>query len=105
MLCSCHDVQLENDVSGDRYASLMAECIADVDCSLEMAKDRLLAEMAKGITPTNQLNGPQNRAEFHAGMYTGNGNITGDAVRAAVMARAGYEEAQKDNPYGCGVPG
>lgn len=30
----------------------MAECIADVDCSLEMAKDRLLAEMAKGITPT-----------------------------------------------------
>lgn len=47
----------------------MAECIADVDCSLEMAKDRLLAEMAKGITPTNQLNGPQNRAEFHAGMY------------------------------------
>ncbi|EGS9534185.1 hypothetical protein SIM28_000948 [Salmonella enterica] len=34
-----------------------------------MAKDRLLAEMAKGITPTNQLNGPQNRAEFHAGMY------------------------------------
>lgn len=48
----------------------MAECIADVDCSLEMAKDRLLAEMAKGITPTNQLNGPQNRAEFHAGMYS-----------------------------------
>ncbi|HAF8571071.1 TPA: phage portal protein [Salmonella enterica] len=88
-------------LSGDRYASLMAKCIADVDCSLEMAKDRLLAEMAKGITPTNQLNGPQNRAEFHAGMYTGNGNITGDAVRAAVMARAGYEEAQKDNPYNC----
>ncbi|EGL2634182.1 Clp protease ClpP, partial [Salmonella enterica] len=88
-------------LSGDRYASLMAECIADVDCSLEMAKDRLLAEMAKGITPTNQLNGPQNRAEFHAEMYTGNGNITGDAVRAAVMARAGYEEAQKDNPYNC----
>lgn len=29
------------------------------------------------------------------------GNITGDAVRAAVMARAGYEEAQKDNPYNC----
>ncbi|MJC99070.1 peptidase S14, partial [Salmonella enterica subsp. enterica] len=25
----------------------------------------------------------------------------GDAVRAAVMARAGYEEAQKDNPYNC----
>ncbi|EAB8113875.1 Clp protease ClpP, partial [Salmonella enterica subsp. enterica] len=88
-------------LSGDRYASLMTECIADVDCSLEMAKDKLLAEMAKGITPTNQLNGPQNRAEFHAGMYTGNGNITGDAVRAAVMARAGYEDAQKDNPYNC----
>ncbi|EEB7342827.1 Clp protease ClpP [Salmonella enterica] len=88
-------------LSGDRYASLMTECIADVDCTLEMAKDKLLTEMAKGITPTNQLNGPQNRAEFHAGMYTGNGNITGDAVRAAVMARAGYEEAQKDNPYNC----
>lgn len=88
-------------LSGDRYASLMAECIADVDCSLEMAKDKLLTEMAKGITPTNQLGGPQNHAEFHAGMYTGNGNITGDAVRAAVMARAGYEEAQKDNPYNC----
>ncbi|ECT9704199.1 Clp protease ClpP [Salmonella enterica] len=88
-------------LSGDRYAPLMTACIADVDCTLEMAKDKLLTEMAKGITPTNQLNGPQNHAEFHAGMYTGNGNITGDAVRAAVMARAGYEEAQKDNPYNC----
>ncbi|EGS0961317.1 Clp protease ClpP, partial [Salmonella enterica] len=88
-------------LSGDRYAPLMTACIADVDCTLEMAKDKLLTEMAKGITPTNQLNGPQNHAEFHAGMYTGNGNITGDAVRAAVMARAGYEDAQKDNPYNC----
>lgn len=68
----------------------MAECIADVDCSLEMAKDRLLAEMAKGITPTNQLNGPQNRAEFHAGMYiSGHINAVSGSFTGEINATSG----------------
>lgn len=71
----------------------MAECIADVDCSLEMAKDRLLAEMAKGITPTNQLNGPQNRAEFHAGMYNPVENI---AVNASYEHTSFSTDADSD---------
>ncbi|EJI2592633.1 Clp protease ClpP [Salmonella enterica] len=95
------EIQFIFSLSGNRFAELMTTCIADVDCTVDMARDRLLTEMAKGTTPTNQLGGSQNSAEFHAGIYAGNGNITGDAVRAAVMARAGYEEAQKDNPYNC----
>ncbi|EEB7410820.1 Clp protease ClpP, partial [Salmonella enterica] len=68
-------------LSGDRYATLKMQCLEDASCTVEMAKEKLMIEMAKGITPTNQLNGPQNSPAFHAGMFTSNGNITGDAIR------------------------
>ncbi|MCP5967111.1 Clp protease ClpP, partial [Klebsiella pneumoniae] len=32
-------------------------------------------------------------------MYAGNGNLVGDSIRAAVMTRAGYAQAEKDNAY------
>ncbi|WP_370560083.1 Clp protease ClpP [Edwardsiella tarda] len=82
---------------GNRHADLMAQCVSDVDCSVDQAKDKLLAELGKGATPTNQLNGTQNRTNSH--IYAGNGNFTGDGIRAALMAQSGYEEGQRDNPY------
>ncbi|EQB2916584.1 ClpP-like prohead protease/major capsid protein fusion protein, partial [Escherichia coli] len=32
---------------GGRYQTLQAQCVADPDCSLEMARERLLNEMGK----------------------------------------------------------
>ncbi len=62
--------------------------------SLEIAKDRLLAEMAKGITPTKAAEWSQNRAVSCRDVY-GNGNITGDAVRAAVMAAQAMKKRRR----------
>ncbi|HEY3591373.1 MAG TPA: ClpP-like prohead protease/major capsid protein fusion protein [Buttiauxella sp.] len=75
---------------GGRFTELQAECVEDVECSLEGARVKLLAKMAEGVTPSNK-----NVDHIHAG----NGNFTGDGIRQALMARAGYEEFQRDNAY------
>ncbi len=60
---------------GGRYQALQAQCVADPDGSLEMARERLLNEMGKESSPTNK-NTP-------AQIYAGNGNLweTGSARR------------------------
>ena len=73
------------------FASLKAECLSDFTCSAEKARDRLLQALAAGTTPCA---GPG-----AAHIYAGNGNLVGDSIRASVMARAGYVEAEKDNAY------
>ncbi len=91
------DIQNLFALFGGRHADLMAQCVADVDCSIDLAKDKLLSELGKNAMPTNQLGGPQNHTDYH--IYAGNGNFAGDGIRASLMARAGYEEVQRDNPY------
>ncbi|EOO3450856.1 ClpP-like prohead protease/major capsid protein fusion protein, partial [Escherichia coli] len=76
---------------GGRYQTLQAQCVADPDCSLEMARERLLNEMGKECSPTNK-NTP-------AHIYAGNGNFVGDGIRQAMLARAGFENVEKDNAY------
>lgn len=76
---------------GGRYQTLQAQCVADPDCSLEMARERLLNEMGKDSSPTNK-NTP-------AHIYAGNGNFVGDGIRQAMLARAGFENVEKDNAY------
>ncbi|EOV3952867.1 Clp protease ClpP, partial [Escherichia coli] len=61
---------------GGRYQTLQAQCVADPDCSLEMARERLLNEMGKECSPTNK-NTP-------AHIYAGNGNFVGDGIRQAM---------------------
>ncbi|MGU6722771.1 ClpP-like prohead protease/major capsid protein fusion protein [Salmonella enterica subsp. enterica serovar Pomona] len=73
------------------FATLRAECISDYSCTEEQARTRLLNALAAGATPSA---GP-GAVHIHAG----NGNLVGDSVRAAVMARAGYAQAEKDNAY------
>ncbi len=75
---------------GGRYQALQAQCVANPDCSLEMARERLLNEMGKESSPTNK-NTP-------AHIYAGNGNFVG-AIRQAMLARAGFENVEKDNVY------
>lgn len=76
---------------GDKYNTLQAACIADPTCTLELAREKLLAQMGKESTPSNKSAAPH--------IYAGNGNFTGDGIRQAIMARVGYEPLQPDNPY------
>ncbi len=76
---------------GNHHQDLQAQCIADLDCTVEQAKDKLLAELGKTATPSNKTNTTH--------IYAGNGNIVGDGIRQALMARAGYEEVVRDNVY------
>lgn len=77
---------------GGRHHELQASCIEDIDCTVDQAKDKLLVMLGKNASPSNK-NG--NNAHIHAG----NGNFTGDGIRQALMARAGYEDRQNDNVY------
>lgn len=73
------------------FAALKAECMADITCSAEQAREKLLKALAEGTTPS-----------FGAGavhLHAGNGNLVGDSIRAAIMNRAGYAEAEADNAY------
>ncbi|EPO2450614.1 Clp protease ClpP [Providencia rettgeri] len=79
---------------GGKHDSIMVECLTDINCTVEQAKDKILDLVAKEATPTNKNN-------YGAHIYANNGNIVGDSVRASLMARAGYDEAHADNPYNC----
>lgn len=76
---------------GNRHSDIQASCIADLNCTVEQAKDKLLAALGRNTTPSP----PSNNAHI----YADNGNIVGDSVRNAVMSRAGHVEAQADNRY------
>ncbi|MGL6297492.1 MAG: ClpP-like prohead protease/major capsid protein fusion protein, partial [Plesiomonas sp.] len=76
---------------GNRHSDIQASCIADLSCTVEQAKDKLLAALGRNTTPST----PNNNAHI----YADNGNIVGDSVRNAVMSRAGHEQEQADNHY------
>jgi ATP-dependent Clp endopeptidase proteolytic subunit ClpP len=80
---------------GGKHQELQGQCVADVECSVEQAKDKLLAELGKSATPSNKATQTQTQAH----VYAGNGNFVGDGIRQALMARAGYEDMQRDNVY------
>lgn len=73
------------------YSALRADCLADITCSAEQARGKLLAALAAGTTPCA---GP---GAIH--LHAGNGNLVGDSIRAAIMSRAGYAKAEQDNAY------
>jgi len=76
---------------GGKHLDVQAECLNDMNCTLEKAKDKILATLGRETTPA----APANGAHLHAG----NGNIVGDSLRAAIEARTGNGEAQVDNNY------
>lgn len=77
---------------GGRHNELMITCLADANCSVEKAREQLLNTIAQQQNPE-----PSNKDNAH--IYAGNGNIVGDSVRASVMARAGFQDYEKDNAY------
>lgn len=81
---------------GGRHMELMNDCLIDVSLSVEQVKDKLLAKLGTNTEPTNTVS-----ASAH--IFAGNGNTVGDNMRAALMARAGYDaegtNELADNPY------
>lgn len=77
---------------GGRHNDLMITCLADASCSIEKAREQLLNTVAQQQNPE-----PSNKSNVH--IHAGNGNIVGDSVRASVMARAGYQDYEKDNAF------
>lgn len=76
---------------GGKHDSLKMQCLEDVDCTPEKAKDMLLTALGKTSTPSDKTS--------NAHIYAGNGNITGDAIRQGLFARLGHERAERGNPY------
>lgn len=68
---------------GGRYQTLQAQCLADPECSLEQAREKLLNEMGRESTPSNKIP----RLIFMPVTV-----ICGDGIRQALMARAGFEK-------------
>lgn len=75
---------------GGKHDALKMQCLEDVGCTPDKAKDLLLAEIGRGATPSN-------KAQAH--IYSGNGNITGDGIRQGLYARLGHQRAERGNPY------
>ncbi|WP_420065049.1 ClpP-like prohead protease/major capsid protein fusion protein [Pectobacterium colocasium] len=78
---------------GNRHTELKVSCLEDADCSPDMARNLLLAELGRQSTPTNK--NPGNNAHI----YTDNGNITGDGIKNGLFSRLGYDSAERGNPY------
>ncbi|HGV0275176.1 TPA: ClpP-like prohead protease/major capsid protein fusion protein, partial [Citrobacter freundii] len=76
---------------GGKHDSLKMQCLEDVGCTPEKAKDMLLAALGKNTTPSDKT--------IHEHIYAGNGNITGDGIRQGLYARLGHERAERGNPY------
>lgn len=74
---------------GAAHNDLLVECLGDISITAEQAKDKLLAKLGAGTTPSV----PQSH------VHVDNGNIVGDSVKASLLARAGMEKAEKDNAY------
>lgn len=87
-------VQRQTDINGvfanfKDCDALKNECLTDLNITADIAKNKLLAKLGKNISPANTFN--------HG--HVSNGNLVGDSVRASVLARAGFEVIQADNPY------
>ena len=77
---------------GDKYNDLLVECLGDLSVTAEVAKDKLLAKLGANTTPSVPA----------ANVYADNGNLVGDSVKQALLARAGIDKDaanMKDNAY------
>ena len=76
---------------GSAHSDLLVECLGDLSITAEQAKDKLLAKLGAGTTPSAAPTA-----------YAGNGNIVGDSVKQSLLARAGIDKDKadaKDNAY------
>lgn len=77
----------------ETHKELLNACLLDMNITAEQAKDKLLAKLGEGTTPSEPTNNPS--AHIHAG----NGNIVGDSVRNAIEARAMLGTIESGNQF------
>ena len=76
-----------------KHDGLKMQCLEDVDCTPEKARDMLLSALGKSASPSA-------KGDYkNTHIYAGNGNITGDGIRQGLSARMGHERAERGNPY------
>lgn len=76
---------------GNTHNDLLVECLGDLSITADQAKDKLLAKLGAGTTPSAAVT-----------PYADNGNIVGDSVKQSLLARAGIDKDKvnaKDNAY------
>lgn len=88
-----NDIQDLFALTGGRFPELQAECLANMDVSASVAKEKLKAALGTNASATGPLG---NNVHIHAG----NGNLIGDSVRDSLMARCGHAKAESDNRFG-----
>ncbi len=76
---------------GGKHKDIENECLLDMSCSIDAAKDKVLAHLGKDTVSAT----PQDQSHIHAG----NGNIVGDSVASAILSRAGHQARDADNIY------
>ncbi|MDR9934854.1 Clp protease ClpP, partial [Enterobacter cloacae subsp. dissolvens] len=76
------------DMFGNKHMDMQNQCVADPECSVDKAKDVLLAELGKTATPSNKSTQPH--------IHAGTGNFFADGIRQALMARAGFEGQERE---------
>jgi hypothetical protein len=76
---------------GEQHPELLASCVDDVECSLEMAREKLLAKLGEGAEPvaagTNIAPGVDARDKFMAG------------AENALLARSGHGKREEGNEF------
>ena len=76
---------------GTTHNDLLVECLGDLSITADQAKDKLLAKLGAGTTPSAAVM-----------PYADNGNIVGDSVKQSLLARAGIDKDKadaEDNAY------
>ena len=76
---------------GSAHDALLVECLGDLSITAEQAKDKLLAKLGAGTTPSAAVT-----------PYADNGHIVGDSVKQSLLARDGIDKDKadaKDNAY------
>ena len=79
-----------------QHSNLLATCIEDMDCTVEKARETLLAKLGENTQPQ--------QGGFNANLsHAGNGAIVKESMVAAVKARGGLKleanELSNDNPF------
>lgn len=74
------------------HLDLLNGCLGDMGCTVAVAREKLLAKLGEGATPSNV------QAPGLHGHVT-NGNLVSDSIRSSLMSRVGHAEAEASNGF------
>lgn len=74
------------------HPDLLNSCLGDMGCTVAVAREKLLAKLGEGATPSN-VQAPG----LHG--HVSNGNLVSDSIRSSLMSRVGHAEAEASNGF------